>query len=423
MNLIKTSILTTISTVIKIISSFIINKFIAIYIGPSGLAMIGQMRNFIGITSSFSNGAITQGIVKYIAEFREERENKQKYFKTGVAITLICSIVTGIGIFIFAEKLSYEILNNSDYSFIFRIFAFTIILFSLNTFFMSVLNGEGEIKKYVLLNIIGSIVSSVFTSSMVIIFHLEGALLAMVINQSIVFFVTLILVRKSKWFDESLFYGKVDKEALKDYFKYSMMSITAATVGPLSQIFVREYIGKKLGWDSAGFWQGIFFISNTYLMVVTTALGVYYLPKLSSIKDKIELKKEIINGYKIIMPIVILMALVIYFIKTFIVHLLFSEKFLPMVALFKWQLIGDVMKIGSWLLGYMFIAKAKVNIFITKEITISIVFVLFSILFINIYGLIGVTYAFTASYILNFSLLSYLFYFYYKKNLFIEINR
>ena len=47
MTLIKTSVLSAIATIIKIISGFVINKVVAIYVGPSGLAIIGQLQNFM----------------------------------------------------------------------------------------------------------------------------------------------------------------------------------------------------------------------------------------------------------------------------------------------------------------------------------------------------------------------------------------
>ena len=47
MTLIKTSLLSAISTLIRIISGFIITKVIAIYAGPSGVALVGQLQNFI----------------------------------------------------------------------------------------------------------------------------------------------------------------------------------------------------------------------------------------------------------------------------------------------------------------------------------------------------------------------------------------
>ena len=66
MTLIKTSVLTAISTIITVISAFVINKVVAMYAGPTGLALIGQLKDFV---TNISNGAITQGIVKYTAEY------------------------------------------------------------------------------------------------------------------------------------------------------------------------------------------------------------------------------------------------------------------------------------------------------------------------------------------------------------------
>ena len=63
------------------------------------------------------------------------------------------------------------------------------------------------------------------------------------------------------------------------------MAITSALTVPVSHMIVRNYIGENLSWDDAGYWQGIWYISTMYLMVITTSLSVYYLPKLSEIQD------------------------------------------------------------------------------------------------------------------------------------------
>jgi polysaccharide transporter, PST family len=85
LTLIKTSILTAISTIAKVISGFVINKVIALYVGPSGLAVVGQLQNFMSIITTFSNGAITNGIVKYTAEY-QTIEQKQKIFSSSIVI-------------------------------------------------------------------------------------------------------------------------------------------------------------------------------------------------------------------------------------------------------------------------------------------------------------------------------------------------
>ncbi|TLS71841.1 O-antigen translocase [Aliarcobacter thereius] len=408
MTLIKTSVLTGISTIIKLISAFVINKVIAIYIGPTGLAAVGQLQSFISIITTFSNGAISSGIVKYTAEY-QTIEEKQKIFSSSIVISLICSLIISIFLFGFSDYLSELILKDSSYSSIFIIFAVTIFLFALNMVLVSILNGQKEIKKYVLVNIAGSIFSLIFTSILIMQLNLMGALYALVVNQSVIFFVTLVFVLRSSWFKLKYFTKGLDKESLVKLSKYSLMAITSALTVPVSHLIIREYIGENLGWDSAGYWQGVWYISSMYLMLVTTTLSVYYLPRLSETQENKELRAEIFSGYKIIMPIVIFGALMIFLLKEYVILIAFSKEFMPMMELFAWQLIGDVIKIASWLLAYLMLAKAMTKVFVYTEILFSILFVVLSILFINNFGLIGITYAYSFNYFIYLIIMIFIF--------------
>ena len=142
-------------------------------------------------------------------------------------------------------------------------------------------------------------------------------------------------------------------------------------------------------------------------------LSIYYLPKLSSISDKAELREELLQGYKIIMPIVIVMALVIYFFRDIIISVLFTESFSPMSELFFYQLIGSVIKVSALLLAYIMVAKAMTKLYIVSELASVASFVALSIYFMDMYGLIGVTMAFMVNYLIYtvfiyFSLRGYL---------------
>ncbi|MFX4153518.1 O-antigen translocase [Aliarcobacter butzleri] len=401
MTLIKTSVLTGISTIITVVSGFVINKVIALYIGPSGLAVVGQLQNFMSIVTTFSNGAITSGIVKYTAEY-QTIEQKQKIFSSSIVISLVCSLIISIFLFGFSDYLSKLILKDIQYSSVFIVFGVTVFLFALNTVLMSILNGQKEIKKYILVNIFSSIFSLFFTSFLIIELNLMGALYALVVNQSVIFFVTLVFVVKSDWFKLEYFNQGLDKETLSKLSKYSLMALTSVLTVPVSHLIVRNYIGDNFGWDSAGYWQGLWYISSMYLMLVTTTLSVYYLPKLSEIQDNRELKKEILYGYKIILPIVIVVSLIIFLLKEYIIVIAFSDKFKPMMELFAWQLIGDIFKIASFVVAYYFVAKSKIQQYIFVQIFFSFLFVLLSYYFCNELGLIGVTIAYMLNYLFCF---------------------
>ena len=63
MKLIKTSFFTSISTAVTLISGFIVTKFVAVKIGPIGMAYVGQYQNTIAILAMFATLAITTGVV------------------------------------------------------------------------------------------------------------------------------------------------------------------------------------------------------------------------------------------------------------------------------------------------------------------------------------------------------------------------
>ena len=76
MNLFKTSFWAALSSVIKMLAGIVTSKIMAIYIGPAGIALLGNFNNIVGILTIFSNGAISSGITKYISHSESEVEKR-----------------------------------------------------------------------------------------------------------------------------------------------------------------------------------------------------------------------------------------------------------------------------------------------------------------------------------------------------------
>jgi PST family polysaccharide transporter len=141
-------------------------------------------------------------------------------------------------------------------------------------------------------------------------------------------------------------------------------------------------------------------LSGAYLMLVTTTLGVYYLPKLSELQDAADIKREIIQGYIIILPVAAACGAIIYLLRYFIIRLLFSTEFAPMEQLFAWQMVGDTLKIGSWILAYLMLGKAMMKLFIFTEVMFAGTFYILTVVFTNRMGLEGVALAHAINYLI-----------------------
>ena len=398
MKLITTSLFSGLITIIRLASGFVVLKFVAFFTGPSGVAMIGGFQNFISIILTFGNGAINNGVVKYTAQYNDNEEKTKLLFSSAFRITVISSSIIGIILLIFGSPIAGIVFNNDIYTAAIRVLGLTLILYTLNILIISILNGKGLIKTYSIVNVFGSIVGLIFTIVLVYFYGIKGALISLVLSQTIVFFITIIYVKKYNWFSATYFFNKFDKNEASKLGKYSLMAIVSALTVPVSQIIIRNLVTSNLTISQAGQWQGMLKVSDSYLMLITTSLTTYYLPKLSSLKKKEDLKSEIFKGYKIILPIVITSCLFIYFMRYWIIQFLYSEDFLQMESLFSWQLLGDVFKISAWILGYVLVAKAQIKFFISVEIIFNTLYVVLAYILLKTNGLAGITMAYALNY-------------------------
>jgi O-antigen/teichoic acid export membrane protein len=408
-DLVKVSFLNAIATVIRMLTGFVSIKVVAAIIGPAGVALLGQLNNFTQILLSISNGGINAGVTKYTSEFSASEKDYILYLGTGFWITVILSILTSLVIFIGAGYFSENILHDIHYRSVFYIFGGTILLYALNALLTAVINGFKEYKKFVIANIIGSLVGMLFAIILSIRYGVYGALIATVTFQSIVFFITLGIVAKSYWFKWKSFLLKFNKRVAIQLGHYSLMAITSAVTVPTGQIIVRNFITRNKSISDAGLWEGINRISGMYLMVITTSLGVYYLPKLSELKTIRDLRTEIYSVYKLVIPLLILTTVLIYIFRVFIIHLLFTPAFMGMKDLFAYQLIGDILKIMGWVLGYLLLSKAMTKIYIVMEIVNFMLLILISYLLVNRYGTVGATMAFAIVYLIYLIVLCIVF--------------
>lgn len=374
MTFIRTSLLNAIAVFIKMLTLLGINKVLAVYVGPGGYAAIGQFQNAVQMITTFASGAVNTGVTKYTAEFQDDAVAQHRVWRTAGTIALSGSLFFSILIVVFSESLASIFLKNGNYSSVFIWFGATLVFFTFNTLMLAILNGKKEIGKYVLASIAGSLFAILVTTLMSMCYGLLGALIALAVYQSLSFFITLFICFKTPWFKLSYVVGRLDREVLVNLSKFTLMALSSALCMPLSHILVRNHLGATFGWEAAGYWEAMWRLSTASLMLVTTTLSVYYLPRLSELKDAISIKAEILKVYKVIFPVAVVCGLLMYALRDFIISVLFTSDFLPMRDLFGWQMVGDVMKVASWILGYVLAAKAYWKIFIVSEISFAILF-------------------------------------------------
>ena len=401
----------------RIVSGWVINKVIAVYIGPQGTGLTEQFRNFLQTTQGFSTLGITEGVTKYASKYQNKRKQLSSFLASVYKIVLTTSIVTGILIVIFSNYINRQLFGDRDFNLLVVLTGILIPILSINVILMAVLNGFQKYKKITYINIISNIGTALVAIYLIMTFRLFGALLLTLISQAISFVAVLFFIR-SDMVEVLQFSLKESKYAhYKRLYNYVIMALVTAVVSPLFSILIRNQIFDFFPDDMgvhAGYWDGVKKISGMVLAFITPIFSLYYYPQLAKVQTNKEFKAEIKKFFKQIFPVFFAVMAGIYLLKYWAIILFFSKAYLPMKQLFLWQLAGDLLRIASFTIAFLMLAKAHIKQYIITEVGFWITFYILTKIFLPTYQLEGVVMAYFITYILY--LLSLLFF--YRKILF-----
>jgi Na+-driven multidrug efflux pump len=380
-NLFKIASLNSISVLIKIGIGLLTSKVLAIFIGPSGMALVGNFRNFLTTTESVSTLGFQNGIVKYVAESKENNTELKKIFSTLFFSIFSISFLIGIVLFLFADNFNLKIFGNSyHFEIVFKVLALVLPFYTISILLVSILNGLGFYKRVVYITIFGTFLGIILTVFLIYKMQIVGSLLAIVATPAFLFFVTFYYFSKQFSISEYINFHFFDINILQNLSHYFFMAMVSGLLGPLTYLAIRSQTITTLGIENAGFWESISRISGYYMLFVNTLLTLYYYPKLILAKTNQETKLVFWSFYKNVLSLFSIALVFIYFLRFFIINSILTPEFEPVSKLFFWQLIGDFFKAASWILAFQFFAKKLTKTFIFTEI-LSLAILYFSSLY------------------------------------------
>ena len=405
MNFIRTSLYSGVSTAISLLVRLISNKIIAVYLGTSGIFLLGQLKDFLRLSNVISGFGIENGIIKYTSEFQKSDEELRKILSTSFRTHLFFSLIFCILILIFKNTIAEYLLLDFDSKFYFLILSISVISFSIHTLLMSIINGIKKIKLYVTINIVSVVISAILMITLVLKYAIIGALYALIINQITTLLVTLILFYIYKPFNFSLLFSDFNFKYFKKLSAFSVMAITGPTCLIISTFIVRYYISDKFDTNFAGSWEAMWRISAIYLLFLISTFKFYLIPTFSKLNSE-NLKNEVFKIWKVVIPIIIVITTGVYLLRDIIITVLLSSEFFLINEIIFFHLLGDIIKINCWVLGNILISKADTKAFVFFQIEWSVIFVILSYFLINAYGFWGVSLAYFITYIIHFTLLN-----------------
>jgi len=399
---------------IRLFISLFIQRLLAEIVGETGIAKIGSLRNLIQMLTSLSSVGVFNGVVKYVSEFKEDKAALTRLFSTAFVFTLLGSVLSSVALLIWSAPISEHLFNDSSFAYLIKIVAVIVPFIAMQRVFNGIVNGLSKYKSFSKIELIAYLIGSALTVGLLILHGIDGALVAIAVIPAIqlltLFYVFLKVLREYMSFKDIRFKAPMAKALLA----FSLMSFVSTVLFNFVEIDIRRMITAKITESDAGVWTAMTNISKNYMVFSGALFGLYVLPRFASISKKKDFMNELGTIYKTLLPIFGLGMILIYFLKDYVIALIYPD-FTGMAPLFKWQLLGDFIKLASMVLAYQFVAKKMVRNFIFTELLSLGLFYAFAKAFTTQYGLEGVVMAHFLRYAIYFVVVIFLVWRYFNK--------
>ena len=214
------TVMSGVMTLVKIGIGFIIAKLIALYTGPAGMALLGQLQSLVTGVNGIANAPTSTGIVKYTAENSDSYDKCSPWWRASMYYTFIITLCSAPLLIFFSNNIAEWVFHDTGYQWIVIISVLTLPVTSFGTAIISVLNGLQNYKFYILTGLFSAVLSGVIISIMIVLWGIKGALIAASLQYVIISMIAFAINFRQAWMKLSYWIGKTDYQAKKNIFEF-----------------------------------------------------------------------------------------------------------------------------------------------------------------------------------------------------------
>jgi enterobacterial common antigen flippase len=384
------------SSVINSLMGIVRTKIIALMLGPSGMGLTGIYITITNLFSTFSGMGIGESGVRQIAEavHSEKPDVVPRTVRTVRRLAFV-SGATGLTLlFIFSPDVSSITFGNPHHALDVALLSMIIFFTALTSGQTSLIQGMRRIGDLAKVTVCGAILGTIFSIPAIYFFGERGIALYLIIVSAAAF-------AASWWFSSRITvpvvrvsWGESLREA-KPLLKLGVALMLGALMAAGTQYLLRVLIVRKLGLDAAGAYHASTTLSLVYVGIILNAMLTDFYPRLSAVcSDHDECRSLINKQVEVGLLLAVPGILAIMTFAPVVIVIFYSSKFMLAVQILKWQILGVLLQVVSWPMGFMLRAKAAGKLFFFTEFIANALNLTLSWLGIGQFGLPGIGMAF-----------------------------
>ncbi len=385
---------------VTILVGIVRTKVLAVLLGPAGYGLSGMYVSTLSMINTLTGFGIGSAGVRQIAEATGSGDDLRvsRTIRT-LRLASLTSGLLGMGlVIVLSPFLARMTFDDPRYAGGIALLSVTLLFGGISSGQLALLQGLRRLKDLAACNIFGTVFGTLVSVGLVWWLRERG----------IVWFIaasSAFTILTSWWYARRIRVQPV----ILDFHQYwtearSLLGMGGAFLvsGLLSSVvayLTRILIVRELGMDSVGLYAAAWTLASLYAGMVINAMGMDFYPRLTAASSDHGKMCQLVNeqtemGLLMSAPGVVgTLALAPWVLKVF-----YSASFASATPIIQWMVLGVALRVLSFPMGYILLAKGRARLFTISETIFSLASIGLLMACMKIWQLEGVGIAFAAMY-------------------------
>ncbi len=389
--ILKSSALIGGSSAFNIVIGIARTKVMAAILGPSGFGLMGMYVSLSGMVGNLTVLGMDSGGVRQIAEAAGSGE--QTRIARIITALRRCMFFSGVAgallLLLFRSEASQITFGDTNH-------AAGIGLLSLTVFFTAIAGGQKaliqglrQLKDLAAINVFGALFGTIVSIPLVLWLGEKGVVPSLLAISAFATLPSWWFARKIKVARVQMTWRETFAEA-RGMLTLGLAFLASGLMGAFVAFLTRIIILRELGLSTAGIYQAVIIISGTYVGFIMQAIIADFYPRLTAVAgDNAECNRLVNEQIEISLLLAVPGILATIALAPLVLTVFYSSKFTDATVVLRWQSIGVLLRLASWPLLMIILAKNRSKWFMVTEVlnTVSqIVLFWFGVRFLGFAG-------------------------------------
>lgn len=394
------------SQVINIAIGIARTKAMAVLLGPAGFGLAGLYMSVANLAQSVAALGVNSSGVRQIAESAGSGD-RQRIARTAAVLRWVSLALGALGalvLIVFAVPIA-RLTFGTDQRWA------GIGILSAAVFFALVSAGQGaliqgmrRISDLAKMSVLGSLFATLAAIPLVYWFREDGVAPSLVVAAAMTLAASWYYSRKIEVERPPISLAQFRQET-SPLIKLGFAFMISSMLMMASAYVIRIIVRQQAGLEATGFYQAAWTIGGLYVGMILQSMGADFYPRLTAaIHDHEECNRLVNEQARVSVLLAGPGVIATLALAPLVLSVMYAPGFGAATGLLRWMCLGIAMRVVSWPMGFIIMAKAKQNLIIFCEVAWTIVHLGLAWILVSWVGVDGTGIAFFASYSFHIAL-------------------